>query len=672
MNSRRLPEADAELTRVLDRDRIKARTLAPADCEGDAVLCGICSSLLSSKVAELRLRTRYLGTVPWLFVKAGTQDGARRCLVQVEKYDMDAHDPLTQHIMQTLGQDIKTVADGGDVSTALAKEIELLALALLDESAGEGVHRADTLEKTRAASSSMRHIKQSARERQVLRRLRAFVDKHGARGRKVLRYEFHAWKRILQTKRKHKWRTPKKLKAKDAMSRIYREDDMAQEDWSAAVSLTAAHETERPERVDNEAQLANEYLVATLKRNETYSIDVPRVELDPDGRDRTVTEPVFWRLNDICHGNSRPHVMPTVESVRDLVNRAPVALNIQLLEKHDTEEQSEERPIVFATADEEWVMPTRIAPYKAFATKLFVWKKPVPSETAPGCIVLDDRHKAKPNYGPLDKKCPTWVVVWYVIDAGWKPVKALCDHATSQIAEFDHRIAVRMKPYYQCLLAIDRCILLTSHLPSQEPGHYYELLLRGVKAEPGLRDKDYIVMLNTERGKKQRLPLPLPPPSPPDDAGDEVILAVDPEDEPPSKRRGGGGPGRRTPVVAKPKPAPPAPPAPICPPIAVEPIVEVAPPTPPSPLPLVDPPGIGGSSGSGGVDVPPHVGVPEVLGEADSEDEERDRQRYDWKDGIDGAKILCQRYHDKKKNTTYINWILQCPRHTGNCLKKKI
>jgi len=669
-NSRRLSEAAQRVHEELERDRIQARNLAPAQCDGDAQTCGVVQGMLSRKVTELRLRTRYLFIPPWSVVQCNTQEGARAFLEHVARFDMDSHDPLTRHIMSTLGQCIQAVADGGDVPTPLLEEIAIFDLCPLDESAGEGVHRSDTLEKTRAAASSMHHIKQSARERQVLARLTSFVDKHGLQGRRVLRYEFHNWKRILQTNPMRSWQAPKDLKARDALDRIYREDAKAEEDWSAAVSLAAAYEKEQAEKVNNEGQLLNEYLVATLERNRVYSVDAPTTSMGPDGAAEEVEAPVFFRVNDIVHGNSRPHVMPTVESVQDLVMRAPLALNVQFLDPHGAVEQSADRPVVFASADEEWVLPTRIASYKVLGTKLCVWDNALPSETSAGCLTLAACHKAYPKYGPLDKRCPTLVVVWYVMQAGWTPVKALCDHSTSEIGEFDHRLATRMKPYYQALLAIENCIPLTSHMPSQEPCNYYELLLKGIKAEPGQSDREYIVLLNVARKDKHKVPLPLPPVPPPEPGpGDEVILAVD-DHEPPSKRKGGGGgPGRRNRAAAKPAPVPlPEPPPPV---VVPPPRVEVCPPPLATPPLVGEPSGAGGSSGSGGAGVPPAVQEEVMLGEPDSDDEEP-RQKYDWKPGLNGAGIICQPYYNKAKDTTYVNWILKCPRHGGKCLKKRI
>ena len=299
-NSRRLKGASARITEEIERDRQTARDLTPESCEGDVGLCGTIQGMLGIKVAELGTRSRYLQSAPWCFVNADSVQGATHCLDQVARFDMAQHDALTQDLVAQFGADVQVVKDGGPVSEALAREIEIMCLSPLDESAGEGVHRSDTLEKTRATGSTIQHVKQSARERGVFQRLNDFVETHGIRGRRALRYEFHSWKRILQIRTDRQWKPPKEFTERAALDRIYREDDMAEEDWSSAVSTAPAHEKAQAEKKSEETNLANEYLVAVMERNAFYSVDVPRMEVDPDGRDKEVVKPVFFGSTTLC------------------------------------------------------------------------------------------------------------------------------------------------------------------------------------------------------------------------------------------------------------------------------------------------------------------------------------------------------------------------------------
>jgi len=302
---------------------------------------------------------------------------------------------------------------------------------------------------------------------------------------------------------------------------------MAEQDWSGAVTTAAAYTApDSDTKTSNDVQLMNEFLVATIERDRVYSVDVANHHVGPDGQAVNETKPVYFRVNDLMHGHSRPHVMPTVEATNDLIMRAPLALNVQFLETHDAVEQDVSGPIVFPPADEEWVLPSRIAGCKSLTSKLDIWKD-VPSEADEGCVVLSDKKRALPKYHPLDNRCPTVVVVMHLIRAGWTMVKALVDHTTVDVGNCDSRQSVRMKPYYQACLSIQKCLPLTSHMPSQEVCRYYECLMRGIRAEPGQADRNYLFLLNESR--KKRLLLPLPPLEDEPGNGDEVILAVEEE-----------------------------------------------------------------------------------------------------------------------------------------------
>jgi len=187
---------------------------------------------------------------------------------------------------------------------------------------------------------------------------------------------------------------------------------------------------------------------------------------------------------------------------------------------------------------------------------------------------------------------------------------------------------------------------------------FYELLLRGVRVEPGKSDRDYLALMNKVRVKKGQMPKPLPLEGGAAGGGEEVILALG--DAPPKARGSGGDGPKRARVAPKPKggapPALPLPPA-VCPPPAVEPpSVDPAPPPPP-PVAIPPEPVVGDEA------------EPVMLG---GEAVERGAGTgWDFKPGLDGATILCMRYHDKRAGRHYRNWIIKCPRHAG-CFKKRL
>ena len=263
---------------------------------------------------------------------------------------------------------------------------------------------------------------------------------------------------------------------------------------------------------------------------------------------------ICFYVNDMTHSHARPHVMPTVETAHDPMLTQPICLNVQFYDQTGAATQAAERAVVFPQADEEWLIPTRIAGFDDLAHNLFEWRQQSPSHEVGGCMVLEDKHKAKPNMSPLESNCPFIIVRGYLRQTGWTPVSAICDHVDTTKGNFDGAKAMRMKPYMQTLLAISKTMPLTSHIPSREPVHFYQALLKGIKVEPGMSDRHYMLVIHDKK-KKGNVAEPLPlddalPPEPLD--GEEVILALpEPPAAPPTKRaRTEAPPARRGAAVS--------------------------------------------------------------------------------------------------------------------------
>ena len=129
-------------------------------------------------------------------------------------------------------------------------------------------------------------------------------------------------------------------------------------------------------------------------------------------------------------------------------------------------------------------------------------------------------------FHPLDDQCPTLTVVNELRLQGWsgEPVTTVVDRDNVASKRYDSTEAVKYKPYFQVLYSIDKCLPLTSCVPSRQPGKFYKILLRGGRVEPYLSDKAYTPILN-EMLHKRGKPLlaledePKPKPQPPPGAG---------------------------------------------------------------------------------------------------------------------------------------------------------
>ena len=177
---------------------------------------------------------------------------------------------IEQDIFAQFGADIEVVARGGAVSARLAQEIERLKLAALDESAGEGYHRATNYEHIRAAAASSTTLKRSTRLKQCLEQAKNMQVNYGERGKMVSRHEWRCWKRILQTSHRSRWRNVRE-KGKTAFCKLYGEHANWEEDWTSIMNKMPI-ETEQVGAAESMLeQCQREYLMTVLDRG-YYSV----------------------------------------------------------------------------------------------------------------------------------------------------------------------------------------------------------------------------------------------------------------------------------------------------------------------------------------------------------------------------------------------------------------
>ena len=230
-------------------------------------------------VSKEKHRFKYLREAPWSFTRSDSEAGAATFMEQVQALPFDDHDDLTKSIVQRLGGFITARGQGGELHPDHAEAVRVMRLATIHEGAGEGIHRGTTHEHGRAPSSSTAHLKHSVRQRSSVRRIKAFRTKWGARAHAVLRHDWRVWKRICQGRAECRW-VPKKMSEKAVFDRLYRQDEMASEDWSA---IAEHKEDTRPvvhEAADRRTTIENEYLRAQVQPGSHYALPRPEVPAD--------------------------------------------------------------------------------------------------------------------------------------------------------------------------------------------------------------------------------------------------------------------------------------------------------------------------------------------------------------------------------------------------------
>ena len=392
-NSRRLRQSWDFVKSQIDDAHAKVTTLTPALCEGNAAIAGILRTHLLVKQSGLRMRCKYLKTVPWAFSRADEIAGAEEVMRQVRSRPLEEHDALTRWLMQRIGGDVDRRAQGEDASPALVLEVYIINLSPLEEGCGESWHRASNLEHIRAPASSSAHLKQEPRFKQEQARILSFMDKHGERGRDVIRYEWGAWKRVLQTQWKSRW-TPVRLNPQAALQKILHDDDMGNEDWSLIVNKEVPPRPTQTEDNSGDRGLRTEYLSSVFNRHAFYAYPQRVENIDEDGQPEVHRETTFFEVLHKRDGHSRPHVMPTFETPDEPYLTASLALEIQPMqqvpESIDIAGQipSLDTPSLFPDAEPYWINVHDIAPFNVLAHDLLTWKTSTVSEDQEGVLVL--------------------------------------------------------------------------------------------------------------------------------------------------------------------------------------------------------------------------------------------------------------------------------------------
>ena len=497
-NSRRLKRAAERVDRFIAECRQAALNLTVEDCEGDETLFANIATALRQAAGLLELRFKYLKIAPWCFSNADTPEGAARFLSSATSRPLGEQDVLTQYLYYTHCEDLKVVAAGGVCSEALSDEIATINEIPLDESAGEGYHRGTHLTRIRARASKMPYVKMSTRIQQTLRHLKSLIKK-GPDGKRVLRYEWRHWSRVVQTKRRSLWRK-KHWPAKMVFERVYRMDEFAEEHWSLVATPIPAPGQGPPPGCDTRREadhervgLRIEYLQDVLKPQEWYRVDVPVTDQDEHGAIVRRTEQRYFQLLQKTSTRSRPKLMPTVASWEDPVLRNRLALNIQESSVRPLPEEAggEGLLLVYPDANPRWVGYEDICPWTAMLNTLTRFRDVQGMAEHPGCLSLTSPEPAKPMHPLTDLKCPTLCILPELYRRGWNPVRRTCVHESITCGAMDGREAVAMKAYYIVILEIDRCKPLSSTIPSDQPIAYYKLLLAGRNVEPGLGNNEY-------------------------------------------------------------------------------------------------------------------------------------------------------------------------------------
>ena len=334
--------------------------------------------------------------------------------------------------------------------------------------------------------------------------------------------------------------------------RVCRQDERAEDDFSMLCRREAPQHQVTTESVDGVGQLRDEYLNATMTPGKHYSLHTEKSGVDAQGEPFKEVQAKHFHFLSVSTGHARPKQMPTAEATENVALKAHLALQIVTEEPWASTGEvdlSADVQHVFPVGHPTWVRPEELGEVDSWYRFLYRWE-PSPGEHD-GTICLRNKTLVQNEYSPLDDRCPTVAIAWYLKRHGWTPSARRVVHDSLAVGPFDSAEAAKMKTYYQVLTKLHRCLPLTSSIPFREPIHFYKCLLAGMATEPGLPSVDYVAKWNGREVQAGRDPDPLPPPEddvpPLEDAGNDDVAAPLNSGEPQPKKKTRTGPSLVTP-----------------------------------------------------------------------------------------------------------------------------
>lgn len=638
---RRLKSATAFLDHVCIEFLDKARDLSVEACEGSDVLFLDVRRMMRLCASFLQIKFKYLHTIPYLFVLSDCPRQASECISQLET--RRPLDNVSIYWRDFLLEDVRQVANEGEVTAKLKRAISVLENCPIDESAGEGYHRGTHYVKQRSTASKLPFIKASVRFQQNLRAIKDFLKSEGDTGRNIVRWEWRNYKRILQVKRRY-YRIPVR-KAKPAFyKKVYHMDETACIDFSPIFGQQV--EASGSGKLDDEQAVRLEYLMVALEKKGFYSLPAAVCEVGEDGEHVEETRPFLFQVLQIADRTHRPKVIQAPADELAIYSASPLALLIQSFHvRHGS--LDEPSMLAFEDADPEWHCAFELAPFASLRSSLAKWQVRLADQP---CVFEWYDKKPAVEMHPLDDGCPTLLVVEALEAKGFETEAGRIMHTDHAVHVMAGPVLVRKKRYFQVLYRLRRCLAYSSPIPSDQPISYYLLLLKGVTVEAGLGNDAYQRLLKGRAAPALAVA----------DAGDDDIVVCGGDVAPPLElpKARAARPSSKSSSVALPLPRPQE--------NLVEPIATLSGVEPLPPLVLAS--SAGGVAASSDQPMPGQEEIAVAVGPVRPPRTVRTR---DWLP-VPGGGLLFRDWYVPPNGEAFSTWLFKCDcRGHPNCQKSR-
>jgi hypothetical protein len=361
------------------------------------------------------------------------------------------------------------------------------------------------------------------RHKQSLDMSRQFVHSHGADGERVYRFDWQNYKRLLRPSLKLQW-TPVRMSTKSFYKKLYRLNSDDEDDWGKLLGSSNST-TKSSDGNSSYSTLKLEYLRSALKNQCCYSLPVERMDTNDEGEEQLVEHNIFFKVLNVVHAKNR---MKLVKTAFDDEVASNAALAVHMLYYAVWSHDGDNAFTVYEETDPEYVNYLDVAPFGTMYRRMMIWQQRVSDVNQ--CFDLVDPVSARPTMGAHDPNCPTIMVINELKALGWNKVNRRLEHTATTGKVYDYANFQAKRRYFQVLLKLEDILPSNPTIASDQPIHYYELLLRGASGvETGQGSAAYIKQFKALKGGDAFLALTAPQPEASVALGDLALLAIEDE-----------------------------------------------------------------------------------------------------------------------------------------------
>ena len=217
-----------------------------------------------------------------------------------------------------------------------------------------------------------------------------------------------------------------------------------------------------------------EWIRATLKSKQFYSVGVKEMDTDDDGVHHEIERDVHFQVVELAHGSHRAKLVPTsVVDDEDTARSASLAVAVQYMSTWRARPGNvftcffDSCPVFKNVLD--------LAPWPVMRRGMQQWKAEV-SDTE-GCLDLSSPCRAEPQQVALtDPTCPALMLLDHMHALEWRALNRQIVHDNLDNIFDCRNVGPARRVYFQTLLGLADYLAANPRISSDQPQSYYKLI----------------------------------------------------------------------------------------------------------------------------------------------------------------------------------------------------